>query len=143
MFMDTITLPAKIENLPTVLNFIHNQLNGLDILENILFELELAIEEVYVNIARYAYGEGEGEVTITSCIGGNPLQIIIEFRDSGIPFDPLKNEDPDFSLKTEEKEIGGLGIHLIKKNVDYIGYEFHNGENVLTLKKSLTLSGNR
>jgi len=139
VFMDTITVPAKIENMETVLNFINKQLNGLNILENTLFQLELAIEEVYVNIARYAYVGGEGEVTITFNIEENPLQIIIKFIDSGVPFNPLKNEDPDFSLKTEEKEIGGLGIHLVKKNVDSVVYEFHDGMNVLTLKKIIKL----
>ncbi|BDZ69590.1 ATP-binding protein [Methanobacterium petrolearium] len=135
--MNTITITAKIENLPNVLNFINNQLNGLNISGKTLFQLELAIEEIYVNIARYAYVGEEGAVTITSCIEEDPLQIIVEFTDSGVPFNPLENEDPDFSQKTEEKEIGGLGIHLIKKNVDSLGYKFHDNKNVLTIKKIL------
>ena len=133
--MNTITVSAKIENLPTVLNFINNQLNDLNVIGSILFQLELVIEEVFVNIARYAYVGGEGEVTINTRIEENPLQIIVEFTDSGVPFNPLENEDPDFSLKPEEKEIGGLGIHLVKKNVDSVRYQFRKGMNVLTLKK--------
>ena len=133
--MNTITVSAKIENLPTVLNFINNQLNDLNVIGSILFQLELVIEEVFVNIARYAYVGGEGEVTINTRIEENPLQIIVEFTDSGVPFNPLENEDPDFSLKPEEKEIGGLGIHLVKKNVDSVRYQFRKGMNVLTPKK--------
>jgi anti-sigma regulatory factor (Ser/Thr protein kinase) len=135
--MNKIIVPAKIENLHNVLNFVSKQLNSVDYIMKARLQLELSIEEAYVNIANYAYEAEEGEVVICSKIDENPLEITIQFIDCGIPYNPLKNEDPDISLETKEKEIGGLGIFLIKKNVDHIAYEYKDRKNILTIKKKL------
>jgi anti-sigma regulatory factor (Ser/Thr protein kinase) len=135
--MNKIKVSSKIENLEKVVGFVHNQLANLDIPQKNLFQLDLAIEEAYVNIAKYAYIGREGEVLITSNLEENPLKITIQFIDQGIPYNPLKNKDPDVSLNAEQKEIGGLGILLIKNNVDYVGYEYRDGNNILALQKKL------
>jgi serine/threonine-protein kinase RsbW len=135
--MNKIVVLSKIENLEKVVGFVNNQLDNLDVPIKKLFQLELALEEAYVNIARYAYGDKEGEILISSQVEEDPLQITIQFIDIGIHYNPLKNEDPDISLNTEEKEIGGWGILLIKKNVDYMGYEYREGKNILTIQKKL------
>lgn len=135
--MNKIIVLSKIENLEKVMVFINNQLNDLDSSINKINQLELAIEEAYVNITKYAYIGRDGEVLITSHLEKNPLQITIQFIDQGIPYNPLTNKDPDVSLNVEKKEIGGLGILLIKNNVDYVGYEYRDGNNILTLQKKL------
>lgn len=137
--MNEIVVPAKIENLQKVLDFINNELKSVEHNIKELLQLELSIEEAYVNIAKYAYKSDDGKVIIRFNIEKNPLQITVQFIDSGTPFNPLKNEDPDISLKTKEKKIGGLGILLIKKNVDDIAYEFNNGNNILTIQKKLNI----
>lgn len=135
--MNEIIVPAKKENLQNVLNFINKQLDSFEYNIKARLQLEISVEEAFVNISNYAYGSEEGEVLIQCKIDKNPLQTTVKFIDTGIPFNPLENEDPDISLKTEEKEIGGLGIFLIKKNVDYIQYEYRDGKNILTIQKKL------
>ncbi len=135
--MHKITVPAKIENLQKVFNFVNKQLNSVAYNMKSRLQLELSIEEAYVNISKYAYESDEGKVEILSRVDEDPLQITVKFMDSGIPYNPLKNEDPDIYTNTEEKELGGLGIFLIKKNVDNIGYEYLNGKNILTIQKKL------
>lgn len=135
--MDKIAVPAKIENLKEVLNFVSKQLNSVEYNMKAGLQLELSVEEAYVNIAKYAYGEKEGEVLILCNIDKDHSQITVQFIDCGIPYNPLKNEDPDILSKTEEKEIGGLGIFLIKKNVDHMAYEYRDKKNILTLQKKL------
>ena len=70
----------------------------------------------------------------------NPLSVIITFIDNGIPYDPLKKEDPDITLSAEERDIGGLGIYMVKKTMDAVSYEYKDGCNILTIKKDLTSS---
>ena len=97
----------------------------------------VAIEEVFVNIAHYAYGDGEGHVNLG--IGFDPTQGAVTFRmaDKGIPFDPLKKPEPDITLSAEDREIGGLGIFMVKKTMDDITYEYKDGQNILKIKKNL------
>lgn len=135
--MNKITVPAKIENLQKVLNFVIEQLDSVKYNIKARLQLELSIEEVYVNIANYAYESEDGEVVICCNINKNPLQITLQFIDCGTPYNPLKNRDPDISLKIKEKKVGGLGILLIKKNVDNIAYEYKDGKNILTIQKEL------
>ena len=97
----------------------------------------VAIEEVFVNVAHYAYGEGEGDMTLG--IGFNEENRAITFRmtDKGIPFDPLQKPDPDITLSAEDRDIGGLGIFITKKTMDSVVYAYENGENILTMTKKL------
>ena len=135
--MQKITVPAKIENLQKVFNFVNKQLNSVAYNMKARLQLELSVEEAYVNISKYAYESEGGKVEIYSTMDEDPLQITLKFVDSGIPYNPLKNEDPDIFLGTEEKMLGGLGIFLIKKNVDNIGYKYQDGKNILTIQKKL------
>jgi anti-sigma regulatory factor (Ser/Thr protein kinase) len=97
----------------------------------------VAIEEVFVNVAHYAYGDGEGDMDLG--IGFDEESRVITFRmaDKGVPFDPLKKPDPDITLSAEERDIGGLGIFITKKTMDSISYAYENGENILTMTKKL------
>lgn len=135
--MNKLTVPAKIENLQKVMDFLGDQLDSVDYVMKARLQLELSIEEAYVNIVNYAYESEEGEVLICCNVGESPLKITMQFIDYGKPYNPLENEDPDLSLNAEEKEIGGLGIFLIKKNVDDISYEYCDGKNILTIQKKL------
>ena len=135
--MNKLTVPAKIENLQKVMDFLGDQLDSVDYVMKARLQLELSIEEAYVNIVNYAYESEEGEVVICCNIGESPLKVTMQFIDYGKPYNPLENEDPNLSLNAEEKEIGGLGIFLIKKNVDDISYEYCDGKNILTIQKKL------
>jgi anti-sigma regulatory factor (Ser/Thr protein kinase) len=95
------------------------------------------VEEVYVNIAHYAYNPEIGGVTIRVQIEEEPLEIILTFIDKGKPYDPLAKEDPDVTLAVEDRQIGGLGIFMVKKSMDNISYEYNEGRNILTLKRKL------
>ena len=97
----------------------------------------VAIEELFVNVARYAYGEGEGDMTLGIGFDNESREITFRMTDKGVAFDPLKKPDPDITLSAEEREIGGLGIFITKKTMDSISYAYENNENVLTMIKNL------
>ena len=97
----------------------------------------VAIEEVFVNIARYAYGDGEGEMTVGIGFDEETRAITFRMSDKGVPFDPLARPDPDITLSAEDREIGGLGIFIAKKTMDSINYSYENGENILTMIKKI------
>ena len=99
--------------------------------------LDLAVEEIYVNIAQYSYSKKVGKVTIRVSLSEDHSQINITFIDSGIPYNPLTKEDPDVTLSSEEREIGGLGIFLIKRYTDDVRYKFSEGKNHLTIVVNL------
>jgi anti-sigma regulatory factor (Ser/Thr protein kinase) len=92
---------------------------------------------VFVNVASYAYGEGSGGVTLD--IGFDKVNRNVTFRliDQGIPFDPLQKADPDITLSIEERQIGGLGIFIVKKTMDTVHYAYENGKNILTMIKKI------
>ena len=100
-------------------------------------QIAVAAEEVFVNIASYAYAPGTGAVTVRIEISDDPAAATITFSDSGVPFDPLKKADPNVTLPAEEREIGGLGIFMTRKFMDNVTYTYKDGKNVLTLKKNL------
>ena len=133
--MEKLTIEATVENLPVVTEFIIASLEETDCKPKILMQLELVIEEIFVNVASYAYESKSGSCTVCKSFEDNPRAIIVTFIDSGIAYNPLVREDPDTSLGVEERKIGGLGIFLVKKNVDEITYEYKDGQNVLTFKK--------
>ncbi len=98
-------------------------------------QLAIAVEELYVNIAHYAYGDEEGKATIKIGFDGEPMQVTIRFIDEGVPYNPLEKQDPDTSLSAEERDIGGLGIFMVKKSMDSMEYEYQDGKNILTIQK--------
>ena len=97
----------------------------------------VAIEEVFVNVAHYAYGEKEGEVKFTITFDKETRLATFQIADKGVPFDPLKKPEPDITLSAEKREIGGLGIFITKKTMDQVNYAYENGENVLTMIKKI------
>ena len=136
--MKEITLPATLENLASVQSFIEEELEAADCPVKAMMQISIAVEEIYVNIARYAYNPEVGEATVRCAVGDDPLQVTIQFLDSGRPFDPLAKPDTDTSLSAEERDIGGLGILMVKKSMDDVQYRYEDGCNILTLKKHLT-----
>ena len=135
--MTNRTFPAKTEALPDILGFVEETLEGYGCPMKVQMAVCVAIEEVFVNVAHYAYGGGDGNVTLS--IGHNASDGTITFRmtDKGVPFDPLQKPDPDITLSAEEREIGGLGIFITKKTMDSVTYAYEDGENILTMIKTI------
>ena len=135
--MTTRTFPAKTESLNEVLSFVEETLEGYDCPLKIQTAVCVAIEEVFVNVAHYAYPEGEGTMSLQIGFDDQSRSITFRMTDQGVPFDPLKKPDPDITLSAEEREIGGLGIFITKKTMDSLSYSYENGENVLTMIKKI------
>ena len=131
------TFPAKTESLSDVLGFVDQILDSYGCPMKIQMAVCVAIEEVFVNVAHYAYGEGQGEMNLGIGFDEENRTITFRMTDQGVPFDPLQKPDPDITLSAEEREIGGLGIFIAKKTMDSISYAYENGENVLTMIKKL------
>lgn len=133
--MKKMEISALSENTYKVIDFIDNELSeyGCDI--KTAMQIELVVEEVFVNIANYAYAPKTGNAEIAVEVSENPKKIIIEFRDSGKQYNPLETQEADVTLPPEKRKIGGLGIFLIKKNIDNIYYQYKNSQNILTLEK--------
>ena len=135
--MKSITVEAKIENVDKVTEFVNEVLEEKEGPLKVQMQLDVAIDEIFGNIAYYAYGKGSGNATIQIEMEDNPPKITLIFIDQGIPYNPLENKDPDITLDIEDREIGGLGIFLVKKTMDELSYEYVDGHNILTMKKEL------
>lgn len=98
-------------------------------------QINIAVEEIFVNIASYAYAPETGSVRIRLQAVKDPARALITFEDGGVPYDPLAKEDPDVTLSAEERKIGGLGIYMVKQSMDHVRYEYKDGKNILTLEK--------
>ena len=133
--MEKLTIDATVENLATVTEFITSSLEEKDCPLKVIMQMELVIEEIFVNVASYAYRPNVGNVTIYKEFDNQ--SITVSFVDSGVDYNPLEHEDPDTNAEIEDRDIGGLGIFLIKKNVDEISYERKDEQNILTIKKNL------
>ena len=131
------TFPAKTEALSDVLGFVDQMLDRFECPMKIQMAVCVAIEEVFVNVAHYAYGEGQGDMSLGIGFDAGNHAVTFRMTDQGAPFDPLKNPDPDITLSAEDRKIGGLGIFIAKKTMDSISYAYENGENILTMIKKL------
>ena len=131
------TFPAKTEALSDVLGFVEQMLDSFECPIKIQVALCVAIEEVFVNVAHYAYGEDEGNMSLGIGFDEESRAITFRMTDKGIPFDPLKKPDPDITLSADEREIGGLGIFITKKTMDSLTYTYENNENILTMIKKI------
>ena len=128
--------PAQQDQLEQVQRFVEEQVEQYECPDKVKFQLAVAVEEIFVNIAHYAYHpEQAGTATIRCCVGGDPLQVTIQFLDNGKPFNPLAKEDADITLSAEERRIGGLGILMVKKSMDRMSYDYTGGKNILTIEK--------
>ena len=133
--MKELRIDAKIENLDKVLAFLDTELENIDCPMKEQMQLDVAVEEIFVNIASYAYQPGEGDALIQLEKLEGPDRIVVTFTDSGIPYDPLAKEDPDVTLSAEERQIGGLGIYMVKKSMDEMAYEYKDKKNILKIAK--------
>ncbi len=135
--MKELVIEALLDNLPQVLSFVDEQLEGTECPIKIKVQLDIAVEEIFVNIAHYAYAPETGTATVRIEMTPDPLSVDITFIDKGVPYNPLAKADPDITLSAEKRQIGGLGIFMVKKSMDDVKYEYLDGHNILTLKKGL------
>ena len=134
--MKEIDIPAARENLPQVLAFIDSQLEQAGCPAGVQTQIGLAVEEVFMNIASYAYDSSVGSVLIKVDVIDKALDVVISFTDDGVPYDPLSHPDPSLKTPPKERTKGGWGIFMAKKMMDDMQYECKNGQNVLTIRKS-------
>ncbi len=134
--MKELTLPAAVENIEKAVAFVNGQLEAAGCPPKTMIQIDVAIDELFGNIAHYAYGKDTGDATVRVEVTEEPA-VIITFIDNGIPYNPLKKSDPDVTKDLEEREIGGLGIFMVKKSMDDITYEYKEGQNILRIKKNM------
>ena len=135
--MKELTIAAAVENIAAVTAFVDEQLEALDCPMKVQMQIDIAIDELFSNIAHYAYAPGAGDVTVRVEITEAPPAAVITFIDQGVPYNPLTAADPDTSLSADERAIGGLGIFMVKKSMDEITYKYENGSNILSIHKKL------
>jgi len=132
-----ITVDAMIENMNTVTAFVDDFLDQIACPMKSRIQINIVIDEIFGNICHYAYKDSVGAVTVRVESGNTPKAVFLTFTDNGIPYNPLETEDPDITLSSEERKIGGLGIYLVKKNMDEMKYEYVNQQNRLWMEKRL------
>lgn len=135
--MNEMTIAATVENIEVVTEFVNGQLEALDCPMKAQVQIDIAIDELFGNIAHYAYKPDVGEATVRVEVVEDPLSVIITFIDGGVPYDPLTAAEPDTSLSAEERAIGGLGIFMVKKSMDDITYRYEGGKNILSIRKRI------
>ena len=134
--MKELKVKAIDENLSMVLDTVENFIEGLCNSE-IKNEILISVDELFINVAHYAYEGEEGEVSIVMELLEEKKRLRIIISDQGIPFNPLEKEDPDIDLSLEERKIGGLGIFMVKDYMDHLEYKFENKSNMLIMEKNL------
>ena len=127
--MKEMTIAATVENIGAVTDFVDEQLEALDCPMKAQMQINIAIDELFGNIAH--------EATVRVEVIDDPLSVVITFIDRGVPFDPLSAADPDTTLSAEERAIGGLGVFMVRKTMDDVSYRYENGRNILSIRKTL------
>lgn len=135
--MRELTIDASVDNIEAVTEFVNQQLEALDCPMKAQMQIDIAIDELFGNIAHYAYNPKVGAATVRVEVQEDPFAVVVTFIDNGVPYDPLKRDDPNTTLSAEEREIGGLGIYMVKKSMDDVLYEYKDGQNILTIKKNI------
>lgn len=135
--MQELSLEAAVANISTVTDFVNAILEELDCPMKAQLQIDVAIDELFSNIAQYAYAPGTGPATVRVETEEDPRAVILTFIDRGTPFDPLAAEDPDITAPAEERSIGGLGVFLVKKTMDDVRYERRDGQNILRITKRM------
>lgn len=135
--MERIVVPAKTDYLDQVTAFVDERLEARGCPMSAQMQIELAVEEIFVNIASYAYDSEDGEAEVRCKVLEDPLRVVIQFLDQGKPYDPLARGEADISKEGILSRVGGLGIHLVKKTMDDVQYVYEDGKNVLTIQKKL------
>lgn len=135
--MKELTVDATIESIPVITEFVDEQLEQFGCPMKAQAQIDIAIDELFSNIVHYAYHPGTGPATVRVEVVEDPLSVVITFIDQGVPYDPLAQADPDVTLSAEERKIGGLGIYIVKKNMNEITYEYKDGRNILRIRKEI------
>lgn len=135
--MKELTIDATVENIGAVTDFVNEQLETFGCSLKAQTQIDIAVDELFGNIAHYAYRPEVGPATVRVEFTEDPPAAVVTFIDRGVPYDPLKKEDPDIGLSAEEREIGGLGIFMVKKTMDAVSYEYKDGQNILKITKNL------
>ena len=134
--MSELNIAATIENLDDVMTFVTSFLGELSCPAKEQMTIEIAVEEMFVNVAHYAYTPNTGMVRIECRSLDDNRAVEISLEDEGVPFNPLAKEDPDTTLSAEDRPIGGLGIYMVKKSMDDVHYEHKDGKNVFRMRKN-------
>ncbi|MGN0712437.1 MAG: ATP-binding protein [Anaerovoracaceae bacterium] len=151
MFKREMTVNAAVENLESVIAFVDGCLEELSCPLRAQMQIDIAVDEVFSNIAYYAYptdavtgaaagtdaGIDAGTVTVQVEAAEEPPAVILTFIDGGTPYDPLSHEDPDMTLPAEDRPIGGLGIYMVRKIMDRVSYSWESGKNILKIEKRI------
>ena len=120
---NTLTIKAAVENLETVQTFVDEFLEAVGCPMKAQMQIDVAVEEIFVNIASYAYAPGTGDAAVCVELPEDGSSVTISFTDRGKAYDPLSRDDPDISLPAEQRDVGGLGILMTKKLMDEVSYE--------------------
>lgn len=135
--METRILPALLENLEPMLDFVVDSARAAGFEKELLGKIRLVCEEALANIVHYAYPGGSGDMELQCGPDGKTWTFVIRIVDSGVAFNPFERADPDIHAPVEEREIGGLGIFLIRQIMDSYDYRRENNRNIMTLTKKL------
>ena len=135
--MSEMIVDATVENIETITAYVDARLEEMHCPVKLQRQVDIAIDEIVGNIARYAYAPGIGQVAVRVEFAEQPLAVVLSFEDSGVPFDPLHQADPNTTLAAEDREIGGLGIYMVKKCMDSVSYVYKDGKNILTIGKRM------
>ena len=135
--MGIITVSASPDSVEKVANYVNEELEKVFCPMKAQMQIGVAVEEIFANIVNYAYGEESGEVEISIDTEDAPKNVRIVFKDSGIQYNPLEKDDPDITLSSDERPIGGLGVFMVKKLMDYVVYRYEEGRNILEIRKSI------
>lgn len=132
-----LTLEATVANTETVTAFVEDFLNEIGCSMRVITQINVAVDELFSNIANYAYKPKTGKATVSLAVSDEGKTVTVTFTDSGVPYNPLAKKDPDVTLSADERQIGGLGIYMVKKTMDDVTYEFKDGKNILSIKKKV------
>lgn len=133
--MKEITVDATIDNVQTITDFVDERLEEMNCPVKAQMQFNIVIDELCSNVARYAYSDKTGKVTVSVDTVDKPMKVWLTFTDEGVPYNPLAKEDPDITLSAEERKLGGLGIYMVKKMMDEFRYEYKDGKNIVTVCK--------
>jgi sigma-B regulation protein RsbU (phosphoserine phosphatase) len=132
---EELKLEAVLENLDAAVQFVDNILEKAGCSAKTQTKIDVAVEEIFVNIVNYAYAPAVGSVIIRFAVSEN--EVWLEFEDAGKPYNPLEKADPDIAAPLKSRPIGGLGIFIVKKTMDTVDYRYVEGKNILILKKNI------
>ena len=135
--MKELIVAAAVESIETVTAFVEGLLEELDCPMKAQMQISIAIDELFGNIAHYAYPSGEGEAVVRFEAAEDMKSVVITFIDQGVPYNPLTAEEPDITLSAEDRRPGGLGIFMVRKSMDEMSYRYENGSNILSIRKNL------